>query len=45
MCCVCVLQSGHSDDGCVLASTLYTYNLRTGDLFVLSCARVRRVRW
>ena len=36
---MCVLQRGHSGDGCDLASTLCTY-----DLFVLSWARVRRVR-
>ena len=42
---LCVLQMGHSGDGCDLASTLCTYDLRKGDLFVLSCARVRRVRW
>ena len=48
MSCVCV--RGHSGDGCVLASTfsewrrLCKYDLRKGDLFVLSCARVRRVR-
>ena len=35
----------HSGDGCVLASTLCTYDLRKGDLFVLSWARVRRVMW
>ena len=34
-----MLQKGHSGDGCVLASTLCKY-----DLFVLSWARVRRVR-
>ena len=34
---------GHSGDGCVLASTLCKYDLRKGDLFVLSWARVRRV--
>ena len=39
-----MLQSGHSGDGCVLASTLCKYDLRKGDLFVLSWARVRRVR-
>ena len=39
----CVLQSGHSGDGCVLASTLCTYTLRKGYLFVLGWARVRRV--
>ena len=43
MMCV-VLQRGHSGDGCVLASTLCKYDLRKGDLFVLSWARVRRVR-
>ena len=44
MSCVWVLQRGHSSDGCDLASTLYKYDLRKGDLFVLSWARVRRVR-
>ena len=44
MSCVWMLQRGHSGDGCVLASTLCKYDLRKGDLFVLSCARVRRVR-
>ena len=34
-----VLQRGHSGDGCNLASTLCKY-----DLFVLSWAKVRRVR-
>ena len=34
---------GHSGDGCDLASTLCKYELRKGDLFVLSWARVRRV--
>ena len=33
-----MLQSG---DGCDLASTLFKYDLRKGDLFVLSWARVR----
>ena len=42
--CVWMLQRGHSGDGCVLASTLCKYDLRMGDLFVLSWARVRRVR-
>ena len=32
--CVCMLQRGHSGDGCVLASTLYTYDLRKGDFIV-----------
>ena len=44
MSCVWMLQRGHSDDGCVLASTLCKYDFRKGDLFVLSWARVRRVR-
>ena len=45
MCVVCVdVTEGHSDDGCVLASTMCKYDLRKGDLFVLSWARVRRVR-
>ena len=44
MCRVCVLQRGHSGDGCDLASTLCNYDLRKCDLFVLSWARVRRVR-
>ena len=39
-----MLQRGHSGDGCVLASTLCKYDLRKGDLFVLTWARVRRVR-
>ena len=39
-----MLQRGHSDDGCVLASTLCKYTLRKGDLFVQSWTRVRRVR-
>ena len=42
MSCVWMLQRGHSGDGCVLASTLCKYDLRKGDLFVLSWARVRR---
>ena len=44
MSCVWMLQRGYSGDGCVLASTLCMYNLRKGDLCVLSWARVRRVR-
>ena len=39
-----MLQWWHSSDGCVLASTLCKYDSRMGDLFVLSWARVRRVR-
>ena len=38
-----MLQRGHSGDGCDLASTLCKYNLRMGDAFVLSLARVQRV--
>ena len=38
-----MLQRGHSGDGCVFASTLCKYDLRKGDLFVQSRARVRRV--
>ena len=41
---VWVLQRGHSGDGCDLASSLCKYDLRKRDLFVLSWARVRRVR-
>ena len=37
-----VLQREHSADGCDLVSTLCKYDLRKGDLFVLSWARVRR---
>ena len=44
MSCVLMLQRGHSGDGFVLASTLCKYDFRNGDLFVLSWARVRRVR-
>ena len=39
-----MLQRGHSGDGYVMASTLCKYDLRKGDLFVLSWARVQRVR-
>ena len=39
-----MLQRGHSGDRCVLASTLCKYDLRMGDLFVLSWARVRQMR-
>ena len=38
-----MLQRGHSGDGCVLALTLCKYDLRKGDSFVLSWARVQRV--
>ena len=33
-----MLQRGHSGDGCDLALTLCKYDLRKGDLFVLSWA-------
>ena len=39
-----MLQRGYGGDGCDLASTLCKYDLRKGDLFVLSWARVQRVR-
>ena len=42
--CVSVIEGVKSGDGCDLASTLCKYDLRKGDLFVLSWARVRRVR-
>ena len=44
MSCVLMLHRGHSGDVCALASTLCKYDLRKGDLFDLSWARVRRVR-
>ena len=44
MSCVRVLQMGHRGDGCVLASTLCKYDLRKGDLFVLSEAGKYRFR-
>ena len=44
MSCAWVLQRGNIGDGCDLASTLCKYDLRKGDLVVLSWARVRRVR-
>ena len=39
-----MLQRGHSGAGCDLASTLCKFDLRKGDLFVLSWARVRHLR-
>ena len=39
-----MLQRGHSGDGCDLALSLCEFDLRKGDLFVLSWARVQRVR-
>ena len=45
MCRVCeCYRGGISGDGCDLASTFCKYDLRKGDLFVLSWARVQRVR-
>ena len=44
MLCVRVLQRRHSGDVCDLASTWSKYDWRKCDLFVLSWARVRRVR-
>ena len=41
---VCRCCRGDSGDGCDLASTLCKYDFRKGYLFVLSWARVRRVR-
>ena len=42
---MCVgVAEGYSGDGCDLASTLCKYDLRKGDLFVLSWARVLQVR-
>ena len=41
---MCMLQRGHSGDGCDLTSTLCKYDFRKGDSFVLSWVRVRRVR-
>ena len=35
-----VLQRGHNGDGCNLASALCKYDLRKGDLFFLTWARV-----
>ena len=45
MCVVCVsVTEGHSGDEWVLVSTLCKYDLRRGDLLVLSWARVLEVR-
>ena len=40
----CVYVTEGACDGRDLAATLFKYDLRKGDLFVLSGARVRRVR-
>ena len=37
-----MLQRGNIGDGCDFASTLCKYDLRNGDLFVLSWERVRQ---
>ena len=42
MSCLCMLQRGQSGVVWFEASTLCRYDVRKGDLFVLSCARVRR---
>ena len=39
-----MLKRGNSGDGCDLASTLCKYDLRKANLFVLSWARMQRVR-
>ena len=45
VCVVCVgVAEGHSGAGCDLVSTLCTYDLRKGYLYVLSWGWVRRVR-
>ena len=41
MWCVCECYKG---DGCDVVSTMCRYDLRKGDLFVLSWARVRQLR-
>ena len=43
MVCGTMLQSGHSGEGWCASSTLCKYDMSMGDLFALSCARVRRV--
>ena len=44
MLCMRVSKRVYSGDGCDLASTLGKYDLRKGDLCVLSWERVRQVR-
>ena len=45
MCVVCVsVKNVNRGDGCDLSSTLCKYDLRKGYLFIMSWARVRRVR-
>ena len=43
--CGSVLKRGHSGDGCLTSSILFKYERSRGHLFVLRCARVRRVAW
>ena len=43
MLCGCLLQMGHSGDVYELASTMCKYDLRKGDLSLMSWTRVRRV--
>ena len=40
--CSCMLQRGQSGVVWFVTSTLCRYDVRKGDLFVLSCAKVRR---
>ena len=40
MVCISVLKRGQYGEVCVFVSTLCKYDLRMGDLFVRSCARV-----
>ena len=44
MSCVWVLPKGNSGDGCDFKSTLFKYDLRKRDLFVLSWARAQQVK-
>ena len=37
---MCMLQRGHSGDGCDSALTVCRYDLKKGDIFILSWARV-----
>ena len=41
--CVYVLHRGQYGEVCVFSSTLCTYDMRKGDLYLLNRARVRRV--
>ena len=41
---MCVLQRGHSGYGCEMKSTLCYYDSRKDGLFVMSWARMQRVR-